>query len=162
MVRGSKPGGNEVFSSDPETHLNFRTMGAGCLSLGMVISTHSLLAPKLNKGHKCIYIHPLWLSSMLQGEVCLYSAITFLHFPTTEICLISHGFWKVGFTPVFSWRSSPRTLRLSVLVAPAGNELKKFRMLGSYILINLVIIFRGTAVQNSRLHKMLDVLYKLQ
>jgi len=162
MVRGSNPGGNEVFCSDPETHLTFRTMSAGCLSLGVAMSTHSFLAPKLKKEHKCTYIHPLWLSSMLQVEVCLYSAITFLHFTTTEICLIPHGFWNVGFTPVFSWMPSPRTLRLSVLVAPAGNELRKFRLLGSYILTNLVIIFRGTAVQNSRLYEMCDVLYKFQ
>jgi len=130
MVWGSNPGGSEVFRSGPETQLTFRTIGAGSLSLGVVVTTHSLLAPKLQTGHRCTYIYTLCIYSMLQGKVCRYSTITFLHFPTTGICLIPRGFWKVGFTPLFSCRPSPRTLRLSVLVAPAGMELRKFRILG--------------------------------
>jgi hypothetical protein len=158
MVRGSNPGGRDVFRSGPETHLIFRIMGSGCLSPGVALGAHSLLALKLKKEHRCIYIHPLCLYSMLQGEFCRCSTITFLHFPTVEICLILGGVWQVEFTPVFTWRSSPRTLRLFVLVTDAGIELRKFRILGPYILINLAIIFRGNAVQISKLCKMWDVL----
>jgi hypothetical protein len=161
MVRGSNPDGGEVFRSSPETRLTFLTMGAGCLSPGVALSTHSLLAPKVPKGHRCTYIHPLCLYGMLQSEVCLYSTITFLHFPTAQLCLILRGDWHVGCTPVFTWRSSPRILHLSVLVTAAGIELRTFQILNSYISINLVIVFPGTAVIISRLCEMCDVLYKL-
>jgi hypothetical protein len=80
MVRGSNPGGGEVFRSGPETNLTFLTLGAGCLSMGVTLSTHSLLAPKVPKGHRCTYIQPLYLYGMLQSEVFRYSAVTFLYF----------------------------------------------------------------------------------
>jgi hypothetical protein len=81
MERGSNPGRSEVFRTGPETHLTFRTVGAVGLSPGVALGTHSLLDPKLKKGHRYTSIHSLCLYSMLQGEVCRYSTITFLHFP---------------------------------------------------------------------------------
>jgi hypothetical protein len=56
MVRGSNPGGVEVFRNGPEAHPTFSTMGAGRLSPGVAMSTHSLLGPNLKK--KQVHFHP--------------------------------------------------------------------------------------------------------
>jgi len=68
---------SEMFRSGPETHLTFRTKGVGCLSLGVTLNTHSLLAPKVKKGHRCTYIHPRAFTACYRVE---FAVTQILHF----------------------------------------------------------------------------------